>query len=178
MTISKPEDAVAELRQVLADAGARPRLDRSRMAPSTLYDADYHVAVVACALKAYSPRRGTSTTRVLAAWIKLMQFLAARPILAENFREYVRTRRDGDLEKWSLMPRGYLGDRTHDSVIELLVASSILRRDGDYLEPGARFDVLTRLHVRIEREGLFKGERNILTQLQDVTPTKALLEGP
>jgi len=170
-------DALRELGRLLATAGARPTINRSRVAPSTLHDATYHVAVIACALRSHGASAGSVKRRILAAWLKLLQFVAARPSLVENLREYVRTRRDGDLENWSLMPRGYLGDRTHDGVVDLLVAAGILRRDGDFLEASTRFDTLDSIGQRIEVDGLFSGERAILEKLKEVRVTKALLGG-
>jgi hypothetical protein len=75
------------------------------------------------------------------------------------------------------MPHGYIGDRTHESVIDLLVAGGFLRRSGDDLESGEKYGVLESLAARIEAEGLFAGERSVLAQLADVRVTKALLGG-
>lgn len=171
------EDPVAELTRALAAAGAQPRFNRSRVAPSILYDRDYHVAIIACAIRINAVSRGGSVVRILAAWLKLLQFVAARPALVQNLQEYARTRLDGDLEKWSLMPRGYLGDRVHDGVVDFLVASGHLRRSGDYLEEGNRFGALQQMAIQIEKDKMFERERRILNELREVRPTKTLLGG-
>lgn len=174
---SSTDDVVAELGKLLRDAGVEPRLNRARIAPSTLYDAEYHIAVIACAMRINGERDGDTASRILAGWLKLLQFLASRPTLVEDFEEYIRTRRDGDLEKWGLMPRGYLGDRTHDAVVDLLVASGILSRAGDYIVGGQRYPVLVAIVTEVERANLFEGERKILEQLRGIRATKALLGG-
>jgi hypothetical protein len=169
------EDPVLALGDALAQVDARPKINRARIVRSTLHDANYHVAIIACAMRMHSEPE--SSRRILAAWLKLLQFVAARPALVENLLEYWRTRRKRDLEKWSLMPRGYMGDKTHDGVIDFLAAAGILSRDGDYLGAGPRFDVLERIAAQVEAEKLFAGERHILDRLREMRPTKVLLGG-
>jgi hypothetical protein len=175
MSPTSGEDPVAQLSDALTRSHAKLRINRARLVPSTLHDATYHVAMIACAMRVHGgPGK---TKRVLAAWLKLLQFVAARPSLVDNLLEYARSRRDGDLEKWSLMPRGYLGDRTHDSVVDFLVAAGRLRRDGDHVEAAARFDVLEGIATKIEATRMFERERTILMQLREIRPTKVLLGG-
>jgi len=167
-------DPVAELGEALARSNVTPRINRARIVRSTLHEPSYHVAIIACAMRMHG--EGPSK-RILAPWLKLLQFVAARPALVENLLEYWRTRRSGDLEKWSLMPRGYMGDKTHDGVIDFLVAAGILHRGGDYLEAGARFDVLGRIATQVDAANMFERERKILDQLREMRPTKVLLGG-
>ncbi len=169
-----PMDPLKELGQMLADAGAHPRINRSGLAPSILHDTTYHVAVIACAMRSHA---SGSRHRILGAWLKLLQFVAARPSLVANLRQYSQSKRGKDRDNWPLMPRGYLGDQTHDGVVELLVAARILGRDGDYLECADQFHVLDALASRVATDGMFVGERNILGQLTDLRPTKALMGG-
>lgn len=75
------------------------------------------------------------------------------------------------------MPRGYMGDKTHDATVEFLVAAGVLAQDGDYVVSGPRFSELERLVKQIEAEKLFDGEREILQRLREVRPTKVLLGG-
>lgn len=171
---SVDEDPVAALGEALVQTKATPRLNRARIVRSTLHDANYHVAMIACATKIHAegePRR------VLAAWLKLLQFVAARPSLVENLLEYSRSRKSGDLQKWALMPRGYMGDQTHDAVVDFLVAAAIVRRDGDFIEAGPRYSVLEELATQIEAGKMFASERELLGRLREVKPTKVMLGG-
>src|SRR5262249_54554305 len=124
-------DAVGQLEALLAQVGAKAILVRERIAPSTLYDSDYHVVMVACAFVMHAKRTGNGKRRILAPWLKLLQFVAARPRLAPDVLAWARTRRDPTLDTWRMMPRGYIGDRTHDAMLEFLVATSVLDRELD-----------------------------------------------
>src|SRR4051794_16492522 len=106
VTADDPEpDFIDELVQLLSSAKARTRINHARLTRSTLYDSQYHTAIIACAMRAHGdgPQH-----RILAPWLKLLQFVAARPTLVEKLIEYVRGRRGGGLELWQQMPRGYL----------------------------------------------------------------------
>lgn len=93
------DDPVAQLAHALAQANATPRLNRARIVRSTLHDANYHVAMVACAMHMHAD--AGAPRRILAAWLKLLQFVAARPALVDNLLEYSRSRRSGDLHSWA-----------------------------------------------------------------------------
>ena len=161
-----------ELSELLSAAQARTKITRARVSRSTLYDARYHTAIIACAMRVHG--EGTAQ-RILTLWLKLLQFIAARPTLLAPFLEYIQGRRDGDLQSWAQLPRGYLGDETHDGVVDLLVASGVLRKAGDSIEASTRYSLLIQLADWIEAESLFVGERAILVRLQSVRVTKALL---
>lgn len=172
-TAAHPEpDFVDQLVQLLSSAKAKATINPARLARSTLYDPEYHTAVIACAMQAHGdgPQH-----RVLAPWLKLLQFLAARPALVDKFIEYAGERRGGNLELWQQMPRGYLGDETHEGVIDLLVANGILRKSGDSIEASSRYSVLEQLAAHIEKENLFARERAIVERLRSVKVTKVLL---
>lgn len=169
---SPDEDPVAALGVALTQSNATAKLNRKRIVRSTLHDANYHAAVIACAMRVHAEG---NQRRVLAAWLKLLQFVAARPSLLENLLEYARSRRTGELQKWALMPRGYMGDQTHDGVVDFLVAASILRRDGDYLEAGVRYAILEQFAADIEASEMFAGEREILNRLREIKPNKVML---
>lgn len=167
-------DPVAELGETLSRFNVAPRINRARIARPTLHDPIYHIAIIALAMREHG---SGPSRRIRAPWLQLLQFVAARPALVENLLEYGRTRRSGNLEKGSLMPRGYMGDQTHDSVVDFLAAVGALRRDGDYLEGAANFGVLDRVAVEIATNDLFRGERDILEKLREIRPSKALLGG-
>ncbi len=75
------------------------------------------------------------------------------------------------------MPRGYVGDRIHDSIIEFLVAGDVLERDKDRLVGGQRADMLKRLCERVKVMNLFPTERHVLDSLLTVRPSRTMLGG-
>jgi len=115
--------------------------------------------------------------RVVAQWLKILQFVAVRPSLLKNFQMWAGTRRHQDLDIWQKMPRGYLGDNTHDRTLELLVAGGVLVREGDALVPGSRFADLRRIYDELEARGLLQTERATLLELANTRVNKTLLKG-
>jgi hypothetical protein len=170
-------DAIRQLAVLLAEVGARPTFAPERIAPSTLYDTDYHFAVVACAFSIFAKADRDGRRRMLAPWLKLLQFVAARPRLASDLRAWASTRLNADLDTWRRMPRGYVGDRTHDAIIEFLVASGVLERDKDLLRGGPRVGELDRVYEQVKAADLFANERQVLEELLDVRANKTMLEG-
>jgi hypothetical protein len=170
-------DAIRQLTVLLAEVGARPTFAPERIAPSTLYDTDYHLAVVACAFFLCAKVDVDGRRQILAPWLKLLQFVAARPRLVSDLRVWVSTRRNPDLDTWRRMPRGYVGDRTHDAIIEFLVASGILEREKDQLMDGPRVAALDRLYEQLRAANLFAAERQVLAELLDIRANKTMLEG-
>jgi hypothetical protein len=167
-------DFVEELVQLLASANAQAKITPARLARSTLYDPQYHIAVIACAMREHGEG---SSHRILAPWLKVLQFVAARPTLVDPFIDYVESRK-ANFELWKQMPRGYLGDETHDAVVDLLVASGILRKSGDAVEGSLRYSTLGDLAMRIDADNLFAAERSVLKRLRSVKATKVLLGAP
>lgn len=165
-------DALVGLASLLASLDARATLKPERTGRSTLYDPAYHVAMVACAMDLHGEG---SSHRILAAWLKLLQFVAARPALVARVEGYARERNKLPIEAWSQMPRGYLGDDVHDGVIDLLVAHGILVKTPDALEAGSRYDLLAKSASQIRERGLFAAERQIMDRLRSVRVSKALL---
>jgi hypothetical protein len=174
--VSEENDPVREL-ALLARIDARPVLVRERIAASTLYDADYHLAVVACAFATHAKADAGGRNQMIASWLKLLQFIAVRPRLVPDLRVWAETRRNADLETWRKMPRGYVGDRIHDSIIEFLVAGDVLERDKDKIVAGARVEMLERLYDRIKSANLFLTERRVLDELLAVRPNKTMPRG-
>ncbi|HEY6421355.1 MAG TPA: hypothetical protein VIX59_20340 [Candidatus Binataceae bacterium] len=176
--MSELVDPVHELAVLLAEVGARPRLEPQRIAPSTLYDTHYHLAVVACAFGDDAKPGQDGRRRILAPWLKLLQFVAARPQLAPDLRAWAGTRRNADLDTWRRMPRGYVGDRTHDGIVEFLVAAGILDRDKpNQLVAGRLVGLLDALYDRIKATNLFTNERRVLEELRVVHASRTMLEG-
>ena len=104
--MSEEDDPVRELAALLARVDARPVLVKERIAASTLYDADYHLALVACAFTTHAKPDASGRDQMLASWLKLLQFVAVRPRLLPDLRLWAETRRNADLETWRKMPRG------------------------------------------------------------------------
>lgn len=170
-------DNLEVLTALLLESGAVTRLHPERVVRSTLYDLDYHVAVVACAFLTNSEETTDGKRRLVAHWLKLLQFVAVRPSLLQDFNEWARARKRPDLDTWQLMPRGYLGDRTHDRTIEMLIAGGVLHRSGDALESGERFSMLIAVFNGIITHDLFRSERSILLELSNLSVNKTLLTG-
>jgi len=170
-------DPVRELTAVLREAGASPRVRPERIVRSTLYDLDYHVALIACVFFITLDNEVAISRRVAAHWLKILQFIAVRPTLLPNFQLWATTRRHQDLDTWQLMPRGYVGDITHDRTVELLVAGGVLLREGDALVPGNRFADLRQIYHALVTRNLLESERSTLLKLSDLRENKTLLKG-
>ena len=170
-------DPIQELAAVLREAGASARVRPERIARSTLYDLDYHVALIACVFFITAGDEAARFHRVVAHWLKVLQFIAVRPSLLPDFQIWAGTRRHQDLDTWQRMPRGYLGDSTHDRTLELLVAGGVLARDDDALVAGSRFADLQRIYDDLVTRNLLRSERAALLKLSQTRVNKTLLKG-
>ncbi|MBZ0234743.1 MAG: hypothetical protein K8M05_20600 [Deltaproteobacteria bacterium] len=171
-------DPIVELDQLLANVGAEPVLVRKRVAASTLYDADYHMAMIACAFALHAPRGASGPRQILRAWLKLLQFVASRPRLAPHLKRWATTRgRQADLETWRRMPRGYVGDQTHDAVVDLLVANHALAKNREHVQAGTAIATLDTVFQEIVEAGLFITERAVIEDLKGVPVSRAMLGG-
>jgi len=169
-------DPVAELEEALRRVDAVAKLVRGRMAPSTLYDADYHLAMIACAFSMHA-NSDNGVRKILRGWLKLLQFVAARPRLLPDLLRWAGTRSSPDLETWRRMPRGYVGDQTHDAVVDLLIAHHALVEHTEYIMAGPAVQALDQLHERIRSENLFVTEREVMDELKSVRMTRTMLGG-
>lgn len=170
-------DPVRELALELKEAGASARVRVDRIARSTLYDMDYHIALIACVFFSAHETGTTSSHCVVAQWMKVLQFIAVRPSLLPDFKIWATSRRHQDLEAWQKMPRGYLGDSTHDRTVELLVAGGVLARQHDALVAGSRFADLRQLYNSLVSRDLLQSERATLLELSHIRVNKTLLKG-
>jgi hypothetical protein len=170
-------DKVQQLAELLRETGAKPRVSPDRVVRSTLYDLDYHIALIASVFFIASEPRTDGTRSVVAHWLKILQFIAARPALLPDFVRWSRARRRPDLDTWQKMPRGYLGDRTHDRTVELLVATKVLHRTADSLVGGESFSRLETLYLDILAKGLLRSEREALETMSHLSVNKTLLSG-
>lgn len=169
------EAELEEFAAILASASTVPRVKPRASAPSTLYDATYHLAVIAYAFEKISQARGSS--RILAPWLKLIQFVTVRPALVIELEAWLRERKASALLAWSRMPKGYVGDTTHDSLVSFLAVSQVLVRDGDKLVPGPRYEKLRAVAQLIVTEKLFVEERRIIDVLAPIPQNLTALEG-
>lgn len=175
--MSEPTDAAFALDALLKEIGASARLSPDRVVRSTLYDMDYHVSLVACAFFINGERRIDGNRVLTTHWLKLLQFIAVRPGLLPNFERWASERRRPDLDTWQKMPRGYLGDRTHDRTIEFLIASGVIYRTPEELLSGERFEVLEVLYQNILERDLLASERSALRTMETIPVNKTMLRG-
>ena len=69
------------LADLLRGSSAKLLIEPSRFAPSTVYDLEYRLVVVACAFDLHSKAALVKIRRIQAVRLKLMQFVAVRPWL-------------------------------------------------------------------------------------------------
>lgn len=167
------------LAELLRGSGAQPLFSPERLAPSTLYDLQYRLAVTACAFETHAKAYSASLRRIQGAKLKLLQFIAIRPWLVPVVREWAGSRRDPQLSLLMAqrLRRGFLGDAMHDDVIAFWAARGILTRNGAHLLSGTNVALLANLHSAMIENNLFAPEREALQQLAGVTITNAMLEG-
>ena len=171
------EDPIGALEALLTKIGAAPEFVRKRVARSYLYDVDYHVAMIACAFALRSAVGEVHKRPLLRGWLKLLQFVAARPRLAPDLVRWANSRRQQDFETWSKMPRGYVGDQTHEAVVDMLVANGTLVEHGDHLLLGPHASLLERVFESVCAENLFATEREVMERVRDLRVNTTMLEG-
>ena len=167
------------LAALLDRADATPVIQLSRLAPSTIYDIDYRLAIVACAFDTHSKESTGRSRRIRAIWLKLVQFVATRPWLLPVFQAWAAGGKDSqqDLLMPQSLRRGFIDDRTHDSVVFFLTAYDAFRREKGFLVASARSRVLSDLVAAIKEDNLFEQERRVLEELTSTIPTVKRLEG-
>lgn len=169
--------AIQALTDILRETRAKPRVSPDRVVRSTLYDLDYHMALIACVFFEVAQLDANGSRSLMAHWLKILQFVAVRPALLPDFQLWAKERRHPDLDTWQKMPRGYLGDETHDRTIELLVAGRVLVRKADSLISGEQFSVLQKIYENIVSKDLLRSERATLRELAPNRANKKLLNG-
>ena len=169
-------DVFEELAELLASVGAVLKVSPAVRRP-VLYDLDYRAVVVGFVFMAASrPKRAGGERQLHSTWLKLLQFIATRPDLLNDFDDWVSERRKAHSLASQRMRRGFLSDTTFDYVIQILVASGQLRRVDDAdLAPGVRFSDLESWCTRASEAGLFEVERAIVAQMAVVKPNLSML---
>ena len=173
-----PSSALDKLSLLLRGADAEPIVVPDRIAISTIYDLQYRVVVIACAYRAHAESDLLGVSCIPAAKLKLVQFVAIRPWLLQTVREWVATRHEAQFETLHAhtIRRGYLGDATHDRVIDYLVAREVLVRAGGQLVSGLHYSTIANLAATAESDALFEQERATIDELRSVRITAVMLE--
>ena len=123
---------IGKLAAWLDAVGAQPDITPERLAPSTVYDLEYRVLIVAMAFQIHATSdRYSSRPRIQSRRLKLLQFVAMRPWLVSVIREWSLSRRvaQRSLDSEEGLKRGFISDTMHDDVIDFLVAAGALRRE-------------------------------------------------
>jgi hypothetical protein len=169
-------DVFGQLADLLAAAKAPLSIAPKVSTRSTIYDLDYRVAIVACAMQQLSTSDLLGHRKIIANWLKLAQFTAMRPALLSHVLEWIEDRKSTTLvsERWR---RGFVGDGVHDAVIEFLAAQGIVRRQEDLLLSGERYAVLADIETTVRANKAFINEREVLTRFSTLRPIKAMLSG-
>jgi len=157
---------------------AKPVIDVDRLAPSSVYDLDYRIALVALAFQVNSKPFTPDVRRVRTGQLKLAQFISQRPWLLPVIRSWSNSRRDHEASL--LVPqhlrRGYLADTMFDDVIDFLVARGSLVRGASHLLEGAT-PLIRRIYETALQSSLFTAELEVLKELSAITMTNEMLEG-
>ena len=168
-----------KLADLLEGTSARPVVELSRLARSTIYDVGYRTAVVSCAFELHSKAYAGGGRRIHATRLKLLQFVALRPWLLGVVRDWVAAQKEPQL--YLLAPRasrrGFLSDETHDKVVELLSAHGALRRQAAFLAAGPEVRILSDLAVKVTNAEVLVEERRILRELLGLRLTNSMMEG-
>ena len=128
-------------------------------------------------------RHGTKTTegalRIDVTRLKLLQFIAQRPNMVAAMREWARSKHPSGLLRDSpqRLRRGYIGDSTHDQVVEYMIACGILRAEGRYLLSRKDSTYIDEVYRAAVNDTMFESERTVLEELSHLRFTNAMLEG-
>lgn len=169
---------LSQLAELLA-GHAKPVIRPQRLAPATIYDIDYRMAVVALTMQRHGTKTAEGTIRIDAARLKLLQFIAQRPNMLPAMREWARSKNASGLLRDSpqRLRRGYIGDGTHDQIVEYMIACRVLRADGQYLVTDKDSTYIDEVYSVANRNNMFGSERTALEELSQVRITNAMLEG-
>ena len=167
-----------DLADLLADTQVRTRVSAERLAPSALYDLHYRETLIACAFGAYAKPDLAGVSRIHDQRLKLIQFVAARPVLLPMVRRWSKDRTNPQSALFAgSLRRGFLDDRMHDDVVSYLLAGRVLLRSGANLVFGDRADLLHRLYRDALDRDMFVHERRTLAALRPLVITNRMLEG-
>lgn len=159
-------DALDMLASVLASGGVHVQLRPERISSSVIHDATYHMALLSYTFVSYA-RQKNGRRSIVAAHLKLLQFVAARPELADDLDRWLQGQRKRQIriEDWPRLPRGYLLDTTHDALLDYLEVLSCLRRIEDDVVDDLDPSLVDDLATMIQARDLFIAERKIIDRL-------------
>jgi hypothetical protein len=166
------------LSELLAGTSAAPYVHPERIAPSTVYDLQYRMFVVAACLRVSGKVEG-AFRKISANKLRLLQFVAMRPWLLDVVREWSASRKDRQrsLQSSQSLRRGFLSDGMHDNLIDYLVATGCLfKQKGQIAEPISSV-ILSELFDKSEQDGLFITETDAIRELNEIVITNDMLEG-
>jgi len=169
---------IQTLAELLRASNGHLSVSHDRFARSAFYDPYYRIMIVALVLDVFGKEVASGQRSIHASRLKLFQFIGSRPWLLEMIQEWSSTRRSGRFSVFSSqrLRRGFLGDTTHDRVVDLLVAHGVLIRAGGQLIASASGPLSSLSEMAISQE-LFTAERKALSELSKVTVTNRMLEG-
>jgi hypothetical protein len=177
MSNSSPLERLAAL---LDASGAQPDITPERLAPSTVYDLEYRVLIVAMAFQIHAASdKYSNRPRIPSRRLKLLQFIAMRPWLVSVIREWSLSRHNAQrsLDSKEGLRRGFISDTMHDDVLDFLVAAGALRREELHVVPGTNSSVIFDLYSEALGRSLFDAELTALRQLKAIVITNEMLEG-
>ena len=166
------------LSELFAGTSAAPYVHPERIAPSTVYDLQYRMFVVAACLRVSGKVEG-AFRKISANKLRLLQFVAMRPWLLDVVREWSASRKDRQrsLRSSQSLRRGFLSDRMHDNLIDYLVATGCLfKQKGQIAEPISSI-ILSGLFDTSEKDGIFTTETDAIRKLNEIVITNDMLEG-
>jgi len=166
---------LGRLAALLAASGAQPDITPERLAPSTVYDLEYRVLIVAMAFQIHaSSDKYSSRPRIQSRRLKLLQFIAMRPWLVSVIREWSLSRHSAQRSLGSEegLRRGFISDTMHDDVMDFLVAAGALRREELYVVPGTNSPAIFDLYSEAFGSSLFGAQLTALRQLKYIVIPK------
>jgi hypothetical protein len=165
---------------LLASSGAEPYINPERSVPSTIYDLEYRVLIVAMAFQTHAATdQYSNRPRIQGRRLKLVQFIAMRPWLVPVIREWSLSRHDAQrsLDSEESLRHGFISDTMHDQVMDFLIAAGALRREDLFVVPGTKASIMFDLCSEARAADLFRGELSALHELKDIRITNDMLEG-
>lgn len=166
------DDVITQLGDLLATTKVQPSLRPRRGTGASLYDVEYHVALISIAFRELAHAKHSGIRTIREPQLRLMQFVAARPHLLQPLSTWVTHRASSAqirLDSWGALPRGYVTDRTHDATVEYLLALRALHRESNQLRPGDHFASLETVADGIEQMGTFEVERRTIKAILDLS---------
>lgn len=170
--------SISQLAELLG-GHAKPVIRSHRLAPATTYDIDYRMVIVALTFHAHGTKTTDNVLRIDSARMKLLQFVAQRPNMIRAMREWSQSGHASGLLRDSpqRLRRGYLGDSTHDQVVEYMAACKIIRPNGRYLTEEKTSSYIFDVNSAAIAQDMFASERAVLRELLAIRVTNAMLKG-